>query len=110
MVAGHTHIPSDGGFAKIEKFSKNRTQAVYDPDGWRQIVLQCNRRKTFHVTVLKSEDFVTAQIDRYDNKKEKVMMGIIFTFQVFVPSDLPGKEKTQCYSNTSLVTNLWKLM
>jgi hypothetical protein len=50
MVAGHTHIASDRGFVKIEKFSKNRTQAVHDSDGWRQIVLQCNRRKPFHVT------------------------------------------------------------
>jgi hypothetical protein len=26
---------------------------------------------SFHVTVMKSEDFVTAQIDRYDNKKKQ---------------------------------------
>jgi hypothetical protein len=60
MVAWHTHIPFDRGFAKIEKFSKNRTQAVYDQDEWRQILFQCNRKKPFHDTVVKSEDFVTA--------------------------------------------------
>jgi hypothetical protein len=26
---------------------------------------------SFHVTVTKSEDFVTAQIDKYDNKKKQ---------------------------------------
>jgi hypothetical protein len=70
MVAGHTHIPSDCGFVKIEKSSKNHTKAVYNLDGWRQIVLQCNQRKPFHVTVTKWEDFVTAQIDRYEKKKK----------------------------------------
>lgn len=59
LVAGHTHLPSDRDFAKIEKFAKNRTQAVYDPEGWRQIVLKCNKRKPFHVTVMKQDDFVT---------------------------------------------------
>jgi hypothetical protein len=32
VVAGHTHLPSDCDFAKIEKFSENRIQAVHDPD------------------------------------------------------------------------------
>jgi hypothetical protein len=65
MVAGHTHIASDRGFVKIEKFSNNRNQAVHDSDGWRQIVLQSNRRKPFHVT---------AQIERYDSKNKKIMI------------------------------------
>jgi hypothetical protein len=91
MVAGHTHL-SDRGFAKIEKFLKSRIHAVYDPDGWRQIVLRCNRRKPFPVTVIKSEDFVTVhKLTGMITKRNKVMMGTIFTFQVLVPSDSPKK-------------------
>jgi hypothetical protein len=94
MAGRHTLNPSDRGFAKIEKFSKNRTQAVYDPDGWHQIVLQSNRRKPFNVTVKKSEDSVIAQIDRYNNKKSND--GNNLHFSSVCSFRFTQKEKTQC--------------
>jgi hypothetical protein len=54
-----THIFPMIMTAKIEKFSKNHNQAAYDPHGWHQTVLQCNWRKPFHVTDMKSEYFIT---------------------------------------------------
>jgi hypothetical protein len=36
----------------------------------------CNEEfMSFDVTVMKSEDFATAQIDRYDNKKKQINGG-----------------------------------
>jgi hypothetical protein len=54
MIAGHKQLPSDHDFIKIENL-KNLSQAVYDPDGWRQIVLQRNCRIPFHVTLMTAQ-------------------------------------------------------
>jgi hypothetical protein len=45
------HLPSDSDFAEIENPSKNRSQDVYDAYGWRQTVLEFNRRN--HCTLQK---------------------------------------------------------
>jgi hypothetical protein len=60
----------------------------------------------FHITVMKLEDIVTGHkltglmLKRNKSNDEN-------NFQVL---DSPGKEKTQCSSDTSLMKSLWKLM
>lgn len=52
LIAGHTFLPSDRDFAKIEKFQK-RHPIVYTPDQGRDIVSKCGHSKKFVVTQMK---------------------------------------------------------
>jgi hypothetical protein len=55
IADGLTHLLSDCNFAKHEKLSYDCIQAVYNSDSWCQTVCNCNRRKPFHVTFLKTK-------------------------------------------------------
>jgi hypothetical protein len=65
MIAGHTHLPSDRDFAKIEKLLRIAVKLF-------MIHMEGYRRESFHITAIQSEDCVKVhKFDWCDNKNEQ---------------------------------------
>ena len=57
MVSGHSYLPNDRDFGKVEN-AKKRHENVYTPNQWVNIVAEANKKKTFKVIPMASEDFI----------------------------------------------------
>ena len=68
MVSGHSYLPNDRDFGKVEN-AKKRHENVYTPQQWMKIVEEANRKKAFNVVPMKTEDFVGVS----DYKKQIVI-------------------------------------
>lgn len=56
MVSGHSYLPNDRDFSSIEG-AKRKTQVVYLPSEWYNLVRTCRRNNPFEVLEMESEDF-----------------------------------------------------
>lgn len=56
MVSGHSYLPNDRDFASIENM-KRKTQHIYVPSQWYELVRDCRRQNPFEVLRMKAEDF-----------------------------------------------------
>ena len=50
-------LPNDRDFGHIE-LSQKKTQHIYVPQDWEQVVIQARQKKTFHVCKMTREDSV----------------------------------------------------
>lgn len=57
LVSGHTHLPSDRDFAKIEKRQRKHAPVIYSPEGWHKVIREANKKNPFVVTVMTQDNF-----------------------------------------------------
>lgn len=55
-VVGHTYLPCDRDFGRIESFTRKHPN-IYNPDDWEEKIKESNKGKPFKVTRMQSEDF-----------------------------------------------------
>lgn len=55
MVSGHSFLPNDSDYGSVETYARNKT--IYVPDDWCNIITQCRRNKSFHLTKMLRKDF-----------------------------------------------------
>ena len=60
MISGHSYLPNDRDFGSIEKANR-RTQHVYVPEDWCNLVENARRQNAFHVIRITTEDFVSTR-------------------------------------------------
>lgn len=65
---GHTMLPSDRDFARVEKAARKQT-AVYSPKQWENILKTAQKQRPFQVTVMTKEDFFLFSELRKDFKQ-----------------------------------------
>ena len=58
MISGHSCLPNDRDFGHVEH-SRKKTQYIYVPEDWEQVVTQARQKNPFHVCRMKREDFVS---------------------------------------------------
>ena len=56
MVPGHSYLPNGRDLSSIEN-AKRKTQHIYVPSQWYDLVRDCRRQNPFEVVVMKAEDF-----------------------------------------------------
>ena len=78
MIFGHLYLPNDRDFGSIKK-ANQRTQHVFVPEDWCNLVENARTKKSFQVVRMTAEDFVSTQNIRCEimyrkvnTKKEKV--------------------------------------
>lgn len=71
LIPGHTLLPSDRDFAKIEKFKRAHYGNVYTTTEWRDIILRSNKRAPFMAIDMKQDDFFNAT-DCFVSKIRKI--------------------------------------
>ncbi|XP_077291998.1 uncharacterized protein LOC143915302 [Arctopsyche grandis] len=72
LISGHTNLPSDRSFGKIEKYLRAREPNIYSPDHWREVIEKCSKNKKFIVTKMEINDFFSLsnlKININTNKK-----------------------------------------
>lgn len=73
LIAGHTFLPSDRDFAKIEKYHVQHCQNVYSPEQWREIIIRCGTKHKFIVTMLSNQDMLNlTKLQEHFNTKRKL--------------------------------------
>ena len=60
MVSGHSYLPNDRDFACIEN-AKRRTQVIYLPSHWCDLVRDCRRQNPFEVIDMTLDDFQSVE-------------------------------------------------
>ena len=56
MMPGHSYLPNNRDFSSIEN-AKRKTQHIYVPSQWYDLVRDCRRQNPFEVVPMKAEDF-----------------------------------------------------
>lgn len=60
LVPGHTFLPNDTDFGKIERALKYQLR-VYTLEEFKGIILSCEKEKSFVVTEMQSEDLLVVK-------------------------------------------------
>lgn len=61
LVIGHSYLPNDAKFAIIETHAK-KTQMIYDPSDWYDIIKSCKKTDPFEVIEMTHNDFLSTKI------------------------------------------------
>lgn len=82
LITGHTYLPSDRDFAKIEKYQRKEPN-VYSPDQWRALISKCGKNKKFIVTQMTREDIYDFSVlkSSLNTKKQKCDEGHLVKFK-----------------------------
>ena len=56
MISGHSFLPNDRDFGHVEQ-SRKKTQHIYVPKDWEQVVVQARQKNPFRVCRMNREDF-----------------------------------------------------
>lgn len=56
-VVGHTYLPCDRDFGRIELYVRKHMPLIYTTEEWAECILQSNKKNKFHVTLMNSADF-----------------------------------------------------
>ena len=60
MVVGHSHLPNDREFGRIES-ARRKAQHIYVPHDWCELILKARRQNPFVVVEMSREDFVSCE-------------------------------------------------
>ena len=109
MMSGHSFLPNDRDFGHIEQ-SRKKTQHIYVPQDWEQVVLRARQKNPFHVYRMKRKDFVSLKPlkDAVINRKTNTQRGKVEWLKIHwisVKKDQPLQFQYR-YSNNSL--ECWK--
>ena len=109
MISGHSFLPNDRDFGHIEQ-SRKKTQHIFVPRDWEQVVLHARQKNPFHVYRMKREDFVSLKPlkDAVVNRKTNTRGGKVEWLKIHwisVTKDKPLQFQYR-YSNNSL--ECWK--
>lgn len=75
-VVGHTQLPCDRDFGRIEIHARNRHPYIYSPSEWARVILTSNRKNPFQVTIMQRNDFKDfSSLATFINKKAKAASG-----------------------------------
>ena len=58
LLPGHSHLPCDRDFGRIEKFRRLHYQNVYSTEEWCEVIAKSNKKKPYVVTLLTQEDIL----------------------------------------------------
>lgn len=109
MISGHSFLPNDRDFGHVEQ-SRKKTQHIYVPQDWEQVVIQARQKNPFRVCRMKKEDFVSlkplkaAIVNRKRNKVGRKVKWLKIHW-ISVSQDKPLQFQYR-YSNNSL--ECWK--
>ena len=80
MLSGHSYLPNDRDFGKIER-AKKKKQTVYVPDEWYELVRNARQKNPFSVCVMTAEDFVDVKNLKQNivNRKESKLIGLTYS-------------------------------
>lgn len=56
---GHTYLPCDRDFGRIESHVRRHHPNIYSPDHWATVIKEAGKAKSFEVHMLKQSDFVS---------------------------------------------------
>lgn len=97
---GHTRLPCDRDFGRIEKHVKNRNPTVYTPHDWVTVIKESCKNKSFSVVKMKQADFIDltplqiniAKKDKDDDGSQfRFSEATAFRFDEGMPSHLKVK-------------------
>lgn len=73
LVPGHSYLPNDSDFGVIESKAR-KTQNIFSPDDWYDVIRQCKSKNPFVVVEMKHEDFLSTKTleDSVTNRKKTV--------------------------------------